>query len=291
MMMKDQTSSNQANRSGAHPASAGGQSPADRGSLDLGLAAISPAQPPDGWVEKCSEIGIAFEPAELETLARFLAMLLHANTRMNLTSIRDAEEAWDKHIFDSLTLIPLLAELADGATVIDIGSGGGLPGIPLAIALPNLRFTLMDATKKKCDYLEQAADALGLSNVRVICARAEALGQDRGEKTGAGRVDAHREHYDVAMARGVGQIPMLAELTVPLVKVGGLVLMTKGQRADEELASAKQALHMLHAAHAGTVDTPTGRVVVIEKLRRTPRDYPRRDGEPKRSPLGVAKDK
>ena len=93
------------------------------------------------------------------------------------------------------------------------------------------------------------------------------------------------------MARGVGQIAMLSELTVPLVKIGGLVLMTKGQRADEELADAKQALHLLHAAHAGTVDTPTGRVVVIEKLRSTPRDYPPRDGEPKRSPLGVASKK
>ena len=82
---------------------------------------------------------------------------------------------------------------------------------------------------------------------------------------------------------------MLAELTVPLAKVGGLVLMTKGKRAEEELANAKQALHLLHAAHAGMVDTPTGRIVVIEKLRRTPRDYPRRDGEPKRAPLGVPK--
>ncbi len=216
-------------------------------------------------------------------------MLMHANTRMNLTSIRESDEAWSKHIFDSLTLIPMLAELDEGSTIIDIGSGGGLPGIPLAIALPKLRFTLMDATKKKCDYLYQTAQALGLSNVRVICARAETLGQDRGEKTATGRDNVHREHYDIVMARGVGQIPMLAELTVPLAKVGGLVLMTKGKRAEEELADAKQALHLLHAAHAGTVDTPTGRIVVIEKLRRTPRDYPRRDGEPKRAPLGVPK--
>lgn len=214
-------------------------------------------------------------------------MLLHANTRMNLTAVRDPNEAWDKHIFDALTLMPLLSELEAGAGVIDIGSGGGLPGIPLAIAMPHLRFTLMDATAKKCDYLTQATAALGLTNTRVICARAEALGQDRGRKTATGREDPHRECYDLAMARGVGPIAMLAELTLPLVKVGGLVLMTKGQRAEEELAQAKQALHMLHAAHAGTVDTPTGKVVVIEKLRRTPRDYPRRDGEPKRAPLGI----
>lgn len=264
-------------------------SPADRGSLELRLDAVGTLTPPNAWLERCAETGIVLEQHEIDQLGRFLAMLLHANTRMNLTSVRDPDDAWDRHIFDSLTLLPLLSELAPGSEVIDIGSGGGLPGLPLAIAMPAIRFTLMDSTKKKCEYLEQAAAALGLGNVRVVCARAEQLGQDRGEKTATGRADPHREQYDLAMARGVGQIAMLAELTVPLVKVGGLVLMTKGQRADEELAEAKQALHMLHAGHAGTVDTPTGRVVVIEKLRRTPRDYPRRDGEPKRSPLGVGK--
>lgn len=217
-------------------------------------------------------------------------MLMHANTRMNLTAIRDETEAWDKHIFDALTLVPMLIDLEPESTVIDIGSGGGLPGIPLAIVMPNLWFTLVDATKKKVEYLDLAIDALGLKNVRAINARAEQLGVDRGEKTGDGRVGAHRDHYDIALARGVGQIAMLAELTVPLLKVGGLVLMTKGQRAEEELAEAKQALYMLHASHAGTVETATGRIVVVEKMRKTPKDYPRRDGEPKRSPLGVKKD-
>ncbi len=219
----------------------------------------------------------------------YLAMLMHANTRMNLTAIRDEEVAWEKHIFDALTLVPMLAEFDDGASVIDIGSGGGLPGIPLAIVMPRLWFTLVDATKKKIEYLDQVIDGLGLKNVRAINARAEGLGADRGQRSPDGRVDAHREHYDVAMARGVGQIAMLAELTVPLVKIGGLVLMTKGQRAEEELEAAKAALHMLHTHHAGTIETPTGRVVVLEKQRKTPRDYPRRDGEPKRSPLGVGK--
>jgi len=216
---------------------------------------------------------------------------MHANTMMNLTAIREEGEAWDKHIFDALTLVPMLAELDDGASVVDIGSGGGLPGIPLAIVMPNLWFTLVDSTKKKIEYLDKAIDTLGLKNVRAVNARAEQLGVDRGERSPDGRQGAHREHYDVAMARGVGQIAMLAELTVPLVKISGLVLMTKGQRAEEELADAKAALHMLHTNHVGTIETPTGRVVVLEKQRKTPRDYPRRDGEPKRSPLGVKKGK
>lgn len=231
-----------------------------------------------------------FDDGDVEKLGMYLAMLMHANTRMNLTAIRDEEAAWDKHIFDALTLVPVMAELEDDATVVDIGSGGGIPGIPLAIVMPKVWFTLVDATKKKIDYLDQVIDGLGLKNVRTINARAEQLGVDRGERTPDGRTGAHREHYDLAMARGVGQIPMLAELTVPLVKIGGLILMTKGQRAEVELADAKQALHMLHTNHAGTIETPTGRIVVLEKQRKTPRDYPRRDGEPKRSPLGVKRE-
>ena len=240
-------------------------------------------------MERCNEAGIRFDDGDVEKLGMYLAILMYTNTRMNLTAIRDEVEAWDKHIFDALTLVPVLSEIDEGASIVDIGSGGGLPGVPLAIVMPSMWFTLVDATKKKIDYLDQVIDTLGLKNVRAINARAEQLGTDRGERTPAGRVGAHREHYDVVLARGVGQIAMLAELTVPLLKIGGLVLMTKGQRAEDELEEAKQALYMLHAGHAGTIETPTGRIVVIEKQRKTPRDYPRRDGEPKRSPLGVKK--
>jgi len=237
------------------------------------------------------DYGVSLEDHEFDALGRYLALLMDANTRMNLTAIRDPDEAWSRHLFDALTLIPVLAEVegVGGARprVVDIGSGGGLPGLPLAIAMGGVDFTLVDATKKKTDFLERAAEALGLGNVRVVNARAEAVGQDRGVKTGAGREGAHRASYDAALARAVGRVAMVAELTVPLVRVGGLVVLTKGQKADEELGVARKALHMLHASHAGTVETPTGRLVVLEKTRETPKDYPRRDGEPKRSPLGV----
>lgn len=250
---------------------------------------INAKTPPDGWGDRAAGLGISFERGEVEQLGRYLALLMDANTRMNLTAIRDETEAWDKHILDALTLVPVLAELDEGASVVDIGSGGGIPGLPLAIVMPHLRFTLVDATGKKCGYLEETAESLGLSNVRVVNDRAERLGRNRGERSAHGRRDAHREQYDMAVARAVGRMAMLVELTVPLVKVGGLVVLTKGQKADEELAEAKQALYMLHTTHAGTIDTPTGRIVVLEKQRKTPRDYPRGDGEPKRMPLGVNK--
>jgi len=247
-------------------------------------AEASPAPVPASFTKACTDFGLAFEPGEVESLANFLGFLLAVNEKMNLTAIRDAEEAWTRHIFDALTLLPLLADLPEGAEVADIGSGGGLPAIPLAIALPHLRFTLIESTGKKADYLSAASAFLGLKNVTVLRARAEEIGQD---------FRVHREKYDAVTARAVGRMAMLLELTVPLAKApegdapAGQIVLVKGEKAAEELAEAKQALHMLHCVHAGTVETPTGRLVVIEKLRKTPRTYPRPVGEPKRSPLGV----
>ena len=157
--------------------------------------------------------------------------------------------------------------------------------MPLAIALPHLRFTLLDATTKKTTFLAQVAGALGLENLETLTGRAETLGQDRGVKTGEGRVGGQRGRYDAVIARAVGPLNVLAEITIPFAQTGGLCALIKGQRAEDELAEAKQALHLLHAAHAGTVETPTGRIVVLEKQRETPKAYPRKPGEPKRQPL------
>lgn len=233
---------------------------------------------PAGFVEAARELGVEFEASDLERLGRYLAMLLAANEVVNLTAISDAEQAWTRHVLDSLTLMAPLSELEEGARVIDVGSGGGLPGIPLAICMGHLRFTLLEATGKKAQFLRAASAALGLTNVEVVNERAEAAGQDHRD---------HRERYDAVVARAVGPMSVIAELTVPLAKEGtGRVLLVKGQRAEEELASAKAALHLLHAVHAGTIETPTGKIVVLEKPRKTPRAYPRAAGEPKRRPLG-----
>lgn len=238
----------------------------------------TPLAPPQSFLDSAAALNIAFDPPDLDRLGLYLALLLETNESFNLTSITDPDQAWTKHILDSLTLLPLLAELPEGSRVIDVGSGGGLPGLPLAIVLPGLRFTLLEATGKKADFLRRAAAALGLNNVDVLQDRAEHAGQDHR---------AHREQYDAAIARAVGPTATIAELTIPFAKVGGQALLIKGQKADKELAAAKQALHLLHAIHAGTIDTPTGRIVVLDKPRKTPRDYPRRDGEPKRAPLGT----
>ncbi len=259
--------------------------------LEYAAAAdLTPPAPTPDVLTAAASLGIEFEPGELDHLGTFLALLLDANTRTNLTAIKDPADAWTRHVLDALTLLPMLADLPEGARIIDIGSGGGLPAIPLAIVSPHLRFTLLEATGKKCDFLRHAIAELQLSNAGVLQSRAEAAGQDRGTRQPDGsRTGATREAFDAATARAVGPLAVIAELTIPLVKVGGLVVLVKGQRADEELAAAREALQLLGAAHAGTIDTPTGRVVVLEKLRPTPRTYPRRDGEPKRTPLGVPK--
>jgi 16S rRNA (guanine527-N7)-methyltransferase len=238
---------------------------------------MTPGHPPAEFASRVESLGIALDASDVDRLARYLELLLDANTRFNLTAITDPGEAWTRHMLDSLTLVPLIVS-ADAKTVIDVGSGGGLPGIPLAIVLPGIQFTLLEATGKKARFLEETAAALGLSNIRVINDRAETVGQDHHQ---------HREQYDIVIARAVGRLPVLLELTVPLAKVGGLVLAMKGAQAQAEIDEAKQALHLLHAHAIDTRPTATGVIVVIEKQRKTPRAYPRSPGEPKRSPLGT----
>lgn len=231
-------------------------------------------QPPDEFIRATKTLGIAFETGDVQRLGRFLSLLLDANTRFNLTAITDETQAWMRHIFDALTLLPHIAS-ANATSLIDIGSGGGVPGIPLAITLAQLHVTLVESTGKKAAFLRDAVAQLELPNVTVINDRAETLG----------RQDEHREAYDIVTARAVGRLPVLLELTTPLAKVGGHVLAIKGEQADAEIAESKQALHRLHCTVTDTTRTPTGTIITVEKLRSTPRLYPRRPGEPKRDPL------
>lgn len=231
-------------------------------------------EPPEAFLRAAADLGIAFDSGDLERFGGYLERLLDANTRFNLTAVTDPAEAWQRHVLDSLTLLPVLAAV-EAARVIDVGSGGGLPGVPLAIALPLVSFTLLEATGKKARFLEETAAALGLGNVEVVAERAETAGND----------ERHRERYDLAVARAVGRLPVLLELAVPLVKVGGHVAAIKGERAPEEIKEARRALGLLHCQVSGTTRTPFGTVVLIQKLRATAKRYPRRPGEPGRDPL------
>ncbi len=241
--------------------------------------------PTEEFKQACAEFGIEFDQGEKEHLYAFLDILYEANQTTNLTAIKDEKEAWMRHIFDALTLLPVLTEIepveGEPLKVCDVGSGGGVPAFPLAIVRPDAQFTLVEATGRKAELLNSFAEKLGLKNITIENGRAEQLG---AFKTGK-----FRDVFDIVTARALGRIAVAAELCVPLAREGGLIALIKGQKAEEELEEAKQALHMLHTTHTGTLDTPTGKIVVLEKSRRTPKIYPRRDGEPKRSPLGVGK--
>ncbi|WP_432800288.1 16S rRNA (guanine(527)-N(7))-methyltransferase RsmG [Poriferisphaera sp. WC338] len=231
--------------------------------------------------EDLARLEIALDDAMLVKLARFLDLLLDANTRMNLTAIKERDAAWSRMIIDSLTLLPGLENVPASAKVIDIGSGGGLPGIPLAIVRPDLHVTLLDATGKKVAFHNEVIKTLGLENCRSIQDRAETLGQSK----------EHRGQYDIAMSRAIGKIAEVLEYSLPLARVEGRVLAMKGPAIEQELAVASDALAVLGAGDLQVFDAypeSFGNNLVIlsvVKDRVTPEEYPRLPGVPKQNPL------
>ncbi|HEV2127716.1 MAG TPA: 16S rRNA (guanine(527)-N(7))-methyltransferase RsmG [Thermomicrobiales bacterium] len=218
-----------------------------------------------------------------EQLVRYRDLLLEHNRRINLTAIRDPEGIDRRLIEESLRLLPIIDDLsASGDEVVDIGTGGGVPGMPLAIARPELRWTLIDATAKKVAFLQDVVSTLSLPNVVLYHGRIEEL--------------AHESHlrgrYRVLTARAVASLPALLELGLPMVRVGGALLLPKGLDIDEELAQAAIASRELGGrivSHDLLPDAGTGvdtRLMIAEKLGETPAAYPRRAGIPARSPLG-----
>lgn len=221
-------------------------------------------------------------------LARFAALLLDANRRLNLTRIVEPAEVERRHLLDSLTCaLPVLEPLRAGAAwrCLDVGSGGGLPGIPLAIVFPALAVTLLEATGKKAAFLRDAVDALGLERASVVAARAEDAARDR----------AHRDAYDLVVARALAPLDVALEWCLPFVKPGGLLVLPRGgdlaeQRAAGEVAARALAARLRPPLPLAVPELPSGRsLVVAEKLGPTPSRFPRRAGLAAKQPLGGAR--
>ena len=207
-----------------------------------------------------------------ELFYRFTRTLWETNKNLNLTALTSIPDMILKHLADSLLIAPHLAE---GATVIDVGCGGGFPTFPLAIARPDLRITALDSTEKKICFVRSTAHSLGLSNVTAICGRAEDLA--KGDM---------RECFDHVTARAVAALPILCELCIPFVKPGGSFVAMKSLRIDEELAAAKKKdlFLLLGGESTPVIHTPkltsNGEdlfrcIAVTKKLSPTPPKYPR----------------
>lgn len=206
--------------------------------------------------------------------ATYLNRLIEINKVMNLTAITDPDEVYEKHFLDSALIA---SALKPGATLADVGSGAGFPGLPLAILRDDLSVTLIEPTAKRCAFLSDVIAALDLKNVTVINDRAENLTR-------------LRESYDVVTARAVAPLAILLELCTPLAKAGGLVIAMKGQKGNEEREEAKNALRLLHLSlvSAQSVELPTAgtRVnLIFKKDQPTEVKYPRPYNQIKKNPL------
>ncbi|MBQ2766807.1 MAG: 16S rRNA (guanine(527)-N(7))-methyltransferase RsmG [Clostridia bacterium] len=217
-----------------------------------------------------------------ETLFALTERMLEVNEHLNLTAIVEPEAVILRHYADSLILAPMIPQ---GARVADIGSGAGFPALPLAIARPDLRLTAIDGTGKRVRYMTETAQLLGLSNFTALTLRAEDGGRD----------STMRGKFDVATARAVAALPILSELCLPYVKVGGLFLAMKSREAEEELVSASRAIHTLGGGDvtlgtctltASCEPEPLTRTIIsVRKLSPTPAQYPRDYGAIKKKSL------
>ncbi len=212
------------------------------------------------------------------------ARLLSRYEKANVIGTRDFEEIVQRHVLDSLSCL-LFAPLRKAKRIADLGSGGGLPGIPIAVMLPRTEVTLFEATSKKAAFLRYAVGQLGLANVRIVNARVEESGREKD----------HRGVYDVCTVRALARLSVVSEYSLPLLRRGGSVVAMKGRVDADERGEGERALGKLGGRLSEEVQVPylsgleqgERRLLLLEKILETPGTYPRRTGTPARSPLGA----
>ncbi len=236
----------------------------------------------DDIFARCQTAGIPLSEEAADKLFKFHLLLTDWNKHMDLTAVLEESEMVDRHYIDSLTPLKTDRLFPKGTSVIDVGSGAGFPGIPLAIARPDIQVTLLDAQQKRIRFLQEVSMQLNLKNVRTVHGRAEDVAH----------LIEFRESFDLALARAVASLPALLELLLPFVHVGGRALCWKGPAVMDELPSGENAARLLGGKLEEPIPTSIpGRdwahlLLPCLKTGKTLRQYPRKAGTPGRSPLG-----
>jgi 16S rRNA (guanine527-N7)-methyltransferase len=237
----------------------------------------------ESLVDAAARLGIDLSPGQLAAIDQLGAALREGNQRVNLTRITAPRDFEVRHVLDSLTAaVPVIDRLRAGEPLrlVDVGSGGGMPGLPLKIAFPSLRLTLVESVNKKADFLRQTIAGLQLTDVEVVAERAEIAARD----------PSHRDTYDLATARALGSLPVVIELCAPFLAQGGLLVAQRSGDLDADLLHAAPAFKALRLwartpIYLDIPSLPGHGLLVGEKYAPTPDAYPRRPGLPRKRPL------
>lgn len=234
----------------------------------------------DSFEKDLEELNIKLEKRQICQFLKYYELLVEWNSFMNLTAITDYDEVIKKHFIDSLSLIKAI-DLSKKYSVIDIGTGAGFPGIPLKIAFPNLKITLLDSLNKRIKFLNEVIDKLELEDITAIHGRAEDFAKDKN----------YRQAYDLCVSRAVANLSTLSEYCLPYVKTGGKFISYKSEKITDEMNSAKNAIKIL----GGNIDSQVEfnlpdsdiyrNLFIIDKVKDTPMKYPRKAGLPSKEPL------